>query len=423
VLLNPKTGILRGKQCNPLLSWRELHRPAAMADILRCHDYGYVRTLMDFCGGLGDTEIGKMDPDTTVSRESYNAATEAAGMVCEAVDLLANNTYRAAFCAVRPPGHHAGPSGTVACENDPHGSMGFCLLNNAAIGAAYARHVYRHKGIRKVAILDFDVHHGNGTEAIVQNLSPQQVVTPISVPGGGTGEIKTWAYKPWLDDTDASEVFFSSVSGYGRKGTDGPWFYPGNGGTEQRGSIMNVGIGRKQTPAASRLAWRRAWRDRVLPKLVAFDADMIFICAGFDGHARDEVNYGYLGLLEEDYAWLTNLIVQVANRCCEGRVVSVLEGGYRIQGFVTSAFALSVEAHVHALSRRSLAKWDGEEQGRELERELAAEAKVRVEEEAQLQAQLQRLREEQKQRAGEQVGIKRKTEEVDEGEAKRARID
>ncbi|KXZ48263.1 hypothetical protein GPECTOR_29g41 [Gonium pectorale] len=136
---------------------------------------------------------------------------------------------RNAFCAVRPPGHHAGPTGVVPSPNDPHGSHGFCLLSNVAIGAAYAMAQHRGAGIRRVAILDFDVHHGNGTQACVLNTSPSlrtiQLRTPYS-----EGLQSFPVYKPWMGDGDVHNILFASVQGYGRRGAIG-WFYPGSGAT------------------------------------------------------------------------------------------------------------------------------------------------------------------------------------------------
>ena len=124
------------------------------------------------CSSIPDhpSAVAHLDADTTMSRWSFEAALRAAGSVCEAVDKVVSGDFRNAFCAVRPPGHHAGPRGIVRCANDPDGgSHGFCFLNNVAIGAAYARSMYRNEGIRKIAIVDFDVHHGNGTESFFKN--------------------------------------------------------------------------------------------------------------------------------------------------------------------------------------------------------------------------------------------------------------
>lgn len=168
------------------------------------------------CSQIPDhpSAVALVDPDTAVSRWSFEAALRAAGGVCDAVDKVVSGDFRNAFCAVRPPGHHAGPRGIVRCSNDQEGSHGFCLLNNVAIGAAYARSMYRNDGIRKVAIIDFDVHHGNGTEEIIRQLVPTiesaVVRTPFAV-----GELSTPKYRPWLDETDVNDVFFASTHGYG----------------------------------------------------------------------------------------------------------------------------------------------------------------------------------------------------------------
>jgi acetoin utilization deacetylase AcuC-like enzyme len=158
--------------------------------------------------------IAHLDPDTAVSRWSFEAAMRAAGSLCEAVDrVVAGDKIRNAFCAVRPPGHHAGPRGIVRCANDlDAGSHGFCLLNNVCIGAAYARSMYRNEGIQKVAIIDFDVHHGNGTEEIVRQLIPGIEKGAIRTPFA-FGEISSPTYHPWLDETDVDNVFFASTEG------------------------------------------------------------------------------------------------------------------------------------------------------------------------------------------------------------------
>jgi len=316
----------------------------------------------------------------------------AAGSVCEAVDRVVNGDHRNAFCAVRPPGHHAGPRGIVRCANDPEGgSHGFCLLNNVAIGAAYARSMYRNDGIKKIAIVDFDVHHGNGTEEIIRQLVPtvekSLVRTPFAV-----GELATQKYRPWLDETDVNDVFFASTHGYGPRGIDaelqqhGGWFYPASGksyisdavanpslvespnvgdfilsqtwtrmGEESRTNcckVLNCGLAlpsRDAVPGLQRLELRDTYRKTVLPRLREFDPDIIFISAGFDGHKKDTMNFGYVGMVEDDYEWVTEQLVKIANTCCNGRIVSVLEGGYKIHGGIVSPFARSVASHVRAL--------------------------------------------------------------------------
>lgn len=395
VLLNEKVGILRCAEFQGC-SWETEARRAAMIDIIRVHDYTYIERISQLCASIPDhpSAIASLDPDTAVSRWSFEAAMRAAGSVCEAVDKVMAGDHRNAFCAVRPPGHHAGPRGIVTCPNDPEGSHGFCLLNNVAVGAAYARSMYRNDGIRKVAIIDFDVHHGNGTEEIVRQVVPDIQTAPVRTPFA-MGTLQTPTYKPWLDEEDINEIFFSSTHGYGPRDNrlaglmppqQGGWFYPASGasvtseavlnptsiekpsladfissqtwtrmGEESRMNcckIIDVGLGLPRPndiPGTQRVDVRDAYRKRILPHLIEFDPDMIFISAGFDGHKRDGMNFGYVGMIEDDYEWLTEQLVKVANSCCHGRIVSVLEGGYKIHGGIVSPFARSVASHVRAL--------------------------------------------------------------------------
>jgi len=381
-----------------------------MSDVLKVHEYPYIEKTSKLCTATPDhpRAIQTLDADTTVSHWSFEAALRAAGSVCEAVDKVVAGDFRNAFCSIRPPGHHAGPRGIVTCPNDPDGSHGFCLLNNVAIGAAYARSMYRNDGIKKIAIIDFDVHHGNGTEEIVRHLTPNvehsMIRTPFSV-----GGLHSSTYKPWLDERDVNEVFFASTHGYGPRdrqllpgAVKGGWFYPASGKTYKSKSlqssldveslplsdflmsqtwarlgddyrnncckIIDIGLSLPlkddtYNHGIQRLELRDAYRKNVIPSLLEFDPDMIFVSAGFDAHRRDTMNFGYVGMIEEDYEWLTEQIIKVANTCCNGRVVSVLEGGYKIHGGIVSPFARSVASHVRALvdGGSSREKYDSEE--------------------------------------------------------------
>ena len=420
VLVNEEDGILRGGEFSQMV-WQNHARRAAISDVLKCHEYEYVEKISHLCSAIPDHPgaIAHLDPDTAVSRWSFEAALRAAGSVCEAVDKVVNGDHRNAFCAVRPPGHHAGPRGIVQCPNDPEGgSHGFCLLNNVAIGAAYARSIYRHAGIKKIAIIDFDVHHGNGTEEIIRQLVPSVEKAIVRAPFA-VGELTSNRYRPWLDETDINDVFFASTHGYGPRGSDfagqcslhsalfpisparcltmnsdlpelspqqAGWFYPASGksqvsdaivnpsaverpnlndfmlsqtwsrmGEENRLNcckIINCGLGlpgRDAVPGMQRLEVRDTYRKIILPRLREFDPDIIFISAGFDAHRRDTMNFGYVGMVEDDYEWLTEQLVKVANSCCNGRIVSVLEGGYKVHGGIVSPFARSVASHVRGL--------------------------------------------------------------------------
>ncbi|GIL78691.1 hypothetical protein Vretifemale_8102 [Volvox reticuliferus] len=480
VLTRPGTGILRNGEFSDL-EWRTSGIPqAAMVDVLRCHDWSYVRRAIQACEAIIDSPVcvGSLDHDTAISRHTMKAALVAAGAVCTAVDEVVAGRVRNAFCAVRPPGHHAGPCGIVTNPNDSHGSHGFCILSNVAIGAAYAMAVHRHAGIQRVAIVDFDVHHGNGTQACVLNTAPSIRTLSLRTPYSD-GQQHFPVYKPWLGNGDVHNIFFASVQGFGRRGSSGGWFYPGSGATadsaivaslkppvpedsvsptaaatttttaangggappegtaaaaaaaglnaaaaagataatsangggaavngngtpaattattttttgipedpdgEFRGSydvtvvggprIINVGI---PGPGGKPRMWRRAWRDKILPALANFKPDIILVSAGFDAHKKEDLNLRYVGVTEADYEWLTSQIVEVANACCMGRVVSVLEGGYNLRGGpLGSAFARSVAAHVRALAAPCAAKYDPLDAETERAAEKALEAR------------------------------------------------
>ena len=228
-----------------------------------------------------------IDADTVMSAGSAEAALRAAGAVVDAVDLVMEGAMQNAFCAVRPPGHHAERSR----------AMGFCLFNNVVVGALHARAAH---GLRRVAVIDFDVHHGNGTQDLA------------------------------FADPD---FFYAS--------THQSPLYPGTGGADERGlggNVVNVPL----PPGAGGAAFRAALGGRVLPALEAARPEFVFISAGFDAHRADPL--AELCLDESDYAWATAEICTLAGRLCEGRVVSTLEGGYDL-----AALARSASAHVRAL--------------------------------------------------------------------------
>ena len=413
-LLHPARGILRSGEFGNVDIVSEV-RPATMADVLRVHEYPYVRKIQRICERIPDWNsspngaLGTIDGDTEVCHNSFSAALCAAGAVVEAVDRVVAGSAEKVFCAVRPPGHHAGPNGPVPAPGDPPGtgSHGFCLLNNVALGAAYARCVHRHS-LRRVAIIDFDVHHGNGTEAVVQNTTPAAPKFQFSTPYCD-GAIVVPTYRPWLDETDHEEVFFASVHGYGKR-REGVHFYPGSGPTADNRNLPDLcteeqpvwpeegivddpfsvaqaagdstaqgplpwvvdvgmeGLGKRADRGA---AWRRVWRGKTLPAIAAFKPDLILISAGFDAHAKDEIQGPVnLGVKEADYEWLTEELCKIANTHSQGRVISVLEGGYRIQGGVVSAFGRSVAAHLRAMFRENKEQWSEEECKKELDVEL-----------------------------------------------------
>ena len=228
----------------------------------------------------------RIDADTAMSPGSAEAAFRAAGATVHAVDEVMAGRVRNAFCAVRPPGHHA----------EPETPMGFCLFNNIAIAAQHARAVH---GCARVAVVDFDVHHGNGTQVAFE--------------------------------TDPS-LFYASTH---------QWpLYPGTGraGEHGLGNIYN----RTLQPGAGSDEFRAAVSGAILPSLANFRPDFIFISAGFDAHMADPL--ANLRLTDEDFGWVTGELVKLAGELCGGRVVSALEGGYDLE-----ALAASSRAHVRAL--------------------------------------------------------------------------
>ena len=261
-----------------------LDAPAATREqIERVHPPAQVDAVLQ---SIPQTGLANIDADTVVSAASGIAAFHAAGALCAAIDAVVARATPNAFCAVRPPGHHAEPSR----------AMGFCLFNNVAVGAMQARAVH---GLERVAVIDVDVHHGNGTQAFA-----------------------------W----DDPNFFYAS--------THQMPLYPGSGRVAEKGigNIVNVPL----QPGADGEAFRAAISEAVIPALRLFAPEVVMISAGFDAHARDPL--ANLNLVAEDYAWVTRELMAVAEEVAEGRVVSCLEGGYDLD-----ALAESAASHVLAL--------------------------------------------------------------------------
>ena len=270
------------------LDWHEAPR-ASRGQLLRIHDPRLLAVVLE-----PRTEgYFQLDPDTVLSAGSGEAALRAAGAGVAAVDwVLAGNSTRA-FCAVRPPGHHA--LADVA--------MGFCLFNNVAVAAAHG--LERH-GLARISIVDFDVHHGNGTQAIFAAEPRVQYLSSHQMP-----------------------------------------LYPDSGFVHERGigNILNVPL----SPGCGSRGFRDAWTERLLPALDAFQPQLILVSAGFDAHWRDPLAQVQLGA--EDFAWITRQFASVADRHSHGRIVSMLEGGYDLQALRECSIA-----HVEALMTPSLAQ-------------------------------------------------------------------
>ena len=259
---------------------------ASLADVERAHSPAYVRRLkqlleeVDACGLPYD-----IDADTVASPGTWRAALRAAGAAVAATDAVLDGSLTNAFCAVRPPGHHA----------TRDAAMGFCFFNNVAVAALHALEA---RGLERVAIVDFDVHHGNGTEDIVAGDERLLMASIFQHP-----------------------------------------LYPGSGVRPLGSNMVNVPL----APYSGGRELREAVDTLWLPRLDAFRPQMIFVSAGFDAHREDEL--AQLALVEADYAWVTRRIREVADRHAGGRIVSCLEGGYAL-----SALGRSVEAHLRALA-------------------------------------------------------------------------
>ena len=259
-------------------------RPATVAEMSRAHPRTFIEAVL---GAVPAEGYMRVDADTILSPGSGAAIADAAGAVVMAVDAVAKGDAANAFCAVRPPGHHA---------ESTH-AMGFCLVNNVAVGAMHARAVH---GYRRVAVIDFDVHHGNGTQDIF-----------------------------WND----AEAFYASTHQFPN--------YPGTGARTERGAHANV-VNVPIAPGGGGDVFRAGITDEILPALAAFKPDFILVSAGFDAHKSDPL--ADLRLDEDDFAWVTAQLTAAAGALCGGRLVSVLEGGYNLQ-----ALADSVAAHVTSL--------------------------------------------------------------------------
>jgi len=244
------------------------------------HDPYYINHIL---GAVPDSGRVHLDPDTILSPGSGEAILRGVGGVCAAIDDVLNVSANNAFCAMRPPGHHAEFSQ----------AMGFCVFNNIAIGAKYAQ---KTRGIEKVAVVDFDVHHGNGTQHMFES-----------------------------DPT----LFYGSSHQFPA--------YPGTGEASETGvgNIINVPL----KPGSGSVLFREAYKKYILPELRYFRPDLLLVSAGFDAHAQDPLCQ--LNLTTADFSWVTKELMQVADECCHGRLVSTLEGGYNL-----NALAECVDAHV-----------------------------------------------------------------------------
>ena len=257
------------------------------ADVLRCHPKSYVDRIVDSIPSKG---WASLDADTHVSPGSLDAALRGVGAICEAVDAVVAGEAQNVFVGTRPPGHHA----------ERETAMGFCLFGNIAIAAKRA---LDHHGLGRVAVVDFDVHHGNGTQDLLWD--------------------------------EQRSLFISSHQSP---------LYPGTGSAHETGAHGNV-FNLPFPPGTGSSSFRQHYEAEVFPALENYQPDLILVSAGFDAHAADPL--AQMMLTEVDFAWVTGRICDVADQACDGRVVSTLEGGYDLD-----ALGASVAAHVGVLMER-----------------------------------------------------------------------
>lgn len=261
-------------------------RKATVEDIAKVHGTGYIRSVEDSCRN----GVRNLDADTVISADSYQAALLSAGAGLEALDKILEGTVGNAFCAVRPPGHHA----------EQNKAMGFCLFNNVGVIARYAQDV---KNIQKIFIFDWDVHHGNGTQHSF--------------------------YKD-------SSIYYSSIHQYP--------FYPGTGGVDETGTGDGLGsnLNLPMRAYSCDADYINAIEHKLIPVIQKFNPDLIIISAGFDAHENDPL--AQINLSTDCYGKMTQKLMEIANDVCNGRILSMLEGGYDY-----SALADSVQLHVETL--------------------------------------------------------------------------
>ncbi len=249
---------------------------ASKAQLARVHSKEYIDEIFSIAPKAG---LVRLDGDTAMGPMSLSATLHASGAVVMATDLVLQGKAKNAFCCVRPPGHHAGRAN----------SAGFCIFNHIAVGAAHA--MSQHK-IKRVAIIDFDVHHGDGTEDIFKDNPNVMLCSTFQHP-----------------------------------------FYPNRGAESRSGNMINLPLPAK----ADGRDFKKAFETEINPALLAFKPEIIYISAGFDAHVNDPL--ADLALTTQDYSWITEFIKKIASNCCESRIISSLEGGYHLPSLSESALA------------------------------------------------------------------------------------
>ena len=367
----------------------ESHRKTCLNDILKCHDIKYIKALKyksdniknkinkneprNFWDNIDldlieknyflyknesnenenmdntiDNSIDlynyqKIDIDTFINQYSYENIYNTTGCVFDAIDEVMEGRAMNAFALIRPPGHHSGYYGPV--ENEIETSNGFCIVNNVAIGAAYAKYKYSDE-LKKIAIVDIDVHHGNGTEEIVEMLNYKNFTKPFKYEKICGVKLMEKQNINWLDFDDSKNVLFISTHIYDKNNPDK--FYPYSGSEEKNtrkesdiypGGIYNISFELKENYPHE---YKNILRSKIIPRLYKFKPDILLVSAGFDGHKLESINQNHMFLQENDYGYIAQQLQFVANKFCKRRMIAILEGGYNVNTGIISSFAQSV---------------------------------------------------------------------------------
>ena len=398
IIMNDKIFNVESRENNTLFPqafiFEETDRKSCLNDILKCHDIKYIKALkyksdhikkikknldknkipkfwenldldlIEHNYFLNDDinndntedssnlyEYEKIDIDTFINHYSFENIFNTTGCIFSAIDLVMEEKAINAFALVRPPGHHSGYYGPV--ENQYETSNGFCIVNNIAIGAAYTKYKYKDL-IQKIAIVDIDVHHGNGTEEIIELLNYKDFSKPFKYEKIGGVNISEKQNINWLDFDDSKNVLFISTHIYDKNNPDK--FYPYSGSEEKNtkkdsdiypGGIYNIPFEYKENYPYE---YRNILRSKVIPRLYKFKPDIIFVSAGFDGHKLEKINQNHMLLQENDYGYIAQQLQFVANKFSKGRMIAVLEGGYNINTGVISPFAQSVMSFIRYMN-------------------------------------------------------------------------
>ena len=398
IIMNDKIFNVESRENNTLFPqafiFEETDRKSCLNDILKCHDIKYIKALkyksdhikkikknldknkipkfwenldldlIEHNYFLKDDinndntedssnlyEYEKIDIDTFINHYSFENIFNTTGCIFSAIDLVMEEKAINAFALVRPPGHHSGYYGPV--ENQYETSNGFCIVNNIAIGAAYTKYKYKDL-IQKIAIVDIDVHHGNGTEEIIELLNYKDFSKPFKYEKIGGVNISEKQNINWLDFDDSKNVLFISTHIYDKNNPDK--FYPYSGSEEKNtkkdsdiypGGIYNIPFEYKENYPYE---YRNILRSKVIPRLYKFKPDIIFVSAGFDGHKLEKINQNHMLLQENDYGYIAQQLQFVANKFSKGRMIAVLEGGYNINTGVISPFAQSVMSFIRYMN-------------------------------------------------------------------------